>query len=155
MKKLLRQLYIQNRGGIFSIEFALIFPCLVMMFIFVLELSRVMLIGSSLDLVMTEVSRKIAITENNKDYKQLFITQLESDFSWWPILASINKTQLNVSYCDTINDVLNNNCSTDADEKPLILFEVNYQYNAIFSPLFSDLIDASLMKKAVLYREFY
>lgn len=155
MKQLFHQLYKQNRGSVISIEFALIMPCLVLMFIFVLEFSRVLLIGSSLDLVMTEVTRSTAISEHDDNYQDLFVAQLQSDFSWWPILASVDKTKLSVTYCSSIHAALNDNCSTQANKQSLILFEASYQYSAIFSPFFNDLIDASLTKKALVYREFY
>ncbi|WP_392552779.1 pilus assembly protein [Orbus wheelerorum] len=153
-------LFLTGKKGTISVEFAIIIPMLIVLFLFVLEMSRVILIGSSLDLVSTQVSRKTAITENiNRDalsYSVVYEQALAEEIPGWSILTSKDNFTVKVTFCDSINDVINNNCnSAQPNANKIILFDLQYHYSAIFSFLFSRLIDASLNKKIIVYREFY
>lgn len=154
MQLKLGKFYKRNNGSI-SIEFAIICPCLILMFAFVLELSRIMLIGSALDLEVAEISRKTAITENVSNangYRQVFIEQLKKDIPWWDVLASEDQFQVEVIYCDHIRDLIYEQCAPAVGK--ILLFKINYNYSTMFPSLFGDFIDTSLNKKAVVYREF-
>lgn len=152
--------FLKEKKGSISIEFALIFPMFIALFMFVLEISRVMFIGSALDLVSSQVGRETTITENiNKNsltYTNIYEEVLAREIPGWTILASKDNFKIDVQYCNTIKDVINNGCSSNLSmTNKIILFNVTYSYKAIFPSLFSKLIDASLIKKVVVYREFY
>lgn len=156
MQLKLGKFYKRNNGSI-SIEFAIICPCLILMFAFVLELSRIMLIGSALDLEVAEISRKTAITENvskANDYRQVFIEQLKKDIPWWDVLASADQFQVEVTHCNYIDEVIQDQCVASGIVGKILLFKINYNYSTMFPSLFDDFISTSLNKKAVVYREF-
>lgn len=148
--------FLHQEKGVVSIEFAIIFPFLLLLFIFVLEFSRIMFIGSAMDLVATEATRRSAITEGSLvDYDAQLKQTLVQDVPLWPFLTTADDFHVNVTYCATIQDVINNNCdATLHDSHEIILFQLNYQYFAAFSSLFSHIIDSSLTKKTIVYREF-
>ncbi|WP_392560896.1 pilus assembly protein [Orbus sturtevantii] len=152
--------FLMGKTGAISIEFAIIVPMLILLFLFVLEMSRIMLIGSALDLVSTQISRKTTVTENinqsASSYSVIYRQALADEVPGWGIFTSLNNFTIAVNFCNSISDVINNRCNeTQPAENKIILFDLQYQYSAIFSSLFSKLIDASLNKKVVVYREFY
>ncbi|WP_392564694.1 pilus assembly protein [Orbus wheelerorum] len=148
--------FFTQKTGIISIEFAIIFPMFISLFLFSIEMSRIMLIGSSMDLVSTQVARKAAITENFNDYSKVIKEALSAEVPDWVMLTSSNDFTVKVNYCSSIDDVIYNRCnSNSADKNKIILFELKYNYSLIFSSLFSQLIDSSLNKRVVIYREFY
>ncbi|OCG37561.1 hypothetical protein A9G29_11395 [Gilliamella sp. Fer2-1] len=154
MLKCWRLFFCQKNANI-SIEFAIVCPFLIALFVFMLELSRIMIIGSALDLMSTEITRKVAISENT-NYTEQMQQLVTSEVQLWPYLTNSNDFHITVTFCSTIQDIANNSCqSTLSDNTRLILFNLQYDYRAVFSDMFSSILDSSLTKKTVVYREFY
>lgn len=154
MLKYWKLLFRQKNANV-SIEFAIVFPCLIVLFLFVLEFSRIMFIGSALDLMTTEITRKTAISEQ-KNYEQQVQQLIQSEAPLWPYIADPQKIHITVTYCEKIEQAINNNCqSSSSNDTRILLFELQYDYYAIFSQLFSRILDTSLKKKTIVYREFY
>lgn len=80
--------------------------------------------------------------------------QLKKDISWWNVLASADQFQVNVTYCGNIDDIIQDRCSATGFEGKILLSKINYNYSTMLLSLFGDVIDTSLNKKAVVYREF-
>ncbi|OCG22548.1 MULTISPECIES: TadE/TadG family type IV pilus assembly protein [unclassified Gilliamella] len=149
------KLFFRKNNANVSIEFAIVFPYLIVLFVFVLELSRIMFIGSALDLMSTEITRKTAISENGNYTKQMQQLVI-SEVPLWPYLTNPDDFHVTVAYCQTIQDVINKTCQNtlNADTR-LLLFNLQYDYYAMFSGPFSRILNSSLTKKTVIYREFY
>ena len=150
---------IKEKRGVISIELAICFPVFLLMFIFVLEMNRLMFISSSLDLLTADVARRASITENiNKNtssYSNIFYNELSKELSLWPMLTSQDNFIVQVEFCNNIKNIVDDNCNTtSASLSKIIHYKVEYRYNAIFSSLFSDLADTSLKRESVVYREF-
>lgn len=149
------KLFFGQKNASVSIEFAIVFPYLIVLFLFVLEFSRIMIIGSALDLVTTEITRKTAISQN-ANYNQQLQELINSEVPLWPYIADPKKFEITVKYCKKIDEAINNNClNMPVSDAPILLFELKYDYNAIFSKLFARILDSSLEKKTIVYREFY
>ncbi|MWP46337.1 TadE/TadG family type IV pilus assembly protein [Gilliamella sp. Pas-s27] len=149
------KLFFRQKNASVSIEFAIVFPSFIVLFLFVLEFSRIMFVGSALDLMTTEITRKTAISEQ-QNYDQQLQQLIESEAPLWPYIADPQKFHITVAYCETIEKAINNNCQgSPSDDTHILLFELTYDYYAIFSQLFSRILDTSLKKKTIVYREFY
>jgi|GEM_PF-2421202 len=158
MRQLINR-FCQQRGASVSIEFAMILPFLLFLFLLTLELSRIMLISSSLDLLSTELSRKTAIAEPKelaaKSYQTLLNEQLIDELGQWTILADVGNVTTTLSFCESVDDIVTNRCTdTISDGDKLILFKIKYDYPIFFSSLF-NLSSIAFDKKAVVYREYY
>lgn len=150
---------IKEKRGVISIELAICFPVFLLMFIFVLEMNRLMFISSSLDLLTADVARRASITENiNKNtssYSNIFYNELSKELSLWPMLTSQDNFIVQVEFCNNIKNIVDDNCNTtSASLSKIIHYKVEYRYNAFFSSLFSNLADTSLKRESVVYREF-
>ncbi|MWP62648.1 TadE/TadG family type IV pilus assembly protein [Gilliamella sp. Pas-s25] len=149
------KLFLHQKKAIISIEMAIVFPSLITLFMFVLEFSRIMIIGSTLDLMTTEITRRTAILENG-NYAQQMEQFAKDEVPLWPYLTNSNDLHITIAYCKKIQDVLGDSCqNTPSSDTRLILFNLSYDYYAIFSELFGRIIDSSLTKKTIVYREFY
>ncbi|KDN09837.1 MAG: pilus assembly protein [Gilliamella sp.] len=148
-------LLFRQKNASVSIEFAIVFPYLIVLFLFVLEFSRIMVIGSALDLMTTEITRKTAISQH-ADYNQQLQELINSEVPSWPYITDPQKFKITVKYCKKIEEAINNNClNVPVSDAPILLFELKYDYNAMFSNLFGRILDSSLGKKTIIYREFY
>ncbi|OCG41508.1 hypothetical protein A9G28_05910 [Gilliamella sp. Fer1-1] len=154
MLKCLRLFFCQKKASI-SIEFAIVFPFLIALFVFMLELSRIMIIGSALDLISTEIPREVAISKNI-NYSQKMNELITSQVPLWPYITNPDDFHITLTFCNTIQDLITNSCqSTLSNDSHLISFNLQYDYRAMFSDMFSSILDSSLTKKTVVYREFY
>lgn len=149
--------FFTERKASVSIEFAIVFPFLIVLFLFVLEFSRIMFIGSALDLMTAEITRKTAISESQGiNYAQRLEHIIEDELPLWPYLTNANDFETTVTYCKSVQEVLDDVCiSTSSKDSHIILFKLEYQYYAVFNTLFSRMLDSSLTKKTIVYREFY
>lgn len=159
MSQLINRLIIQNKGSI-AVEFAIIIPFMIFLFLFVFEMSRLMLIGSSLDLLSAELSRKTAITEDiltsNLNHSDVFYDHLSMDNPWWVSLTSEDNFTVTVEFCDSIDQVIDGSCNAILSEtSTIIFFKLVYKYPEVLSIIFDQLTDASLNKNVIVYREFY
>lgn len=150
---------IKEKRGVISIEFAICFPLFLLLFAFVLEMNRLMFIGSSLDLLTADVARRASITENiNKNassYSDIFYNELSKELSLWPMLTSQNNFIVQVEFCNNIKNIIDDKCDTTSTSlSKIIHYKVEYRYNAFFSSLFSNLANANLKRESVVYREF-
>lgn len=155
MLRVIKLFFYRDKGAI-SIEFAVIFPLFLTLFLFTLEFSRVMFIGSSLDLMSTQIGRKSMLNENsNIDYSVEFNRILGEELPLWPLLTTASDFHVTVKYCQTMNDVIQDSCnfSSGVNDK-IVFYTIEYRYYAILSQLFSRFFDSSLTKKIVMYREF-
>jgi Flp pilus assembly protein TadG len=154
MLKCWRLFFYQKKASI-SIEFAIVFPFLFTLFVFMLELSRIMIIGSALDLMSTEMSREVAISKNT-NYSQRMNALITSQVPLWPYITDPNDFHITLTFCNTIRDSINNSCqSTLSNDNHFISFNLQYNYRAMFPNMFSSILDSSLTKKVIVYREFY
>ncbi|MBI0029431.1 pilus assembly protein [Gilliamella sp. B14448G11] len=146
-------LFFSQKNGVVSIQFAVIFPFLLILFLIAFEFSRVMIIGSALDLMTTEITRQAAITEQD-DYAEKIEGLVQSEVPLWPYIANSNQINITVMYCKEVNNIIRDTCQTTlTDETHILLFDLRYQYSVVFSEFFSFL-DTALTRKTVVYREF-
>lgn len=149
------KLFFRQKNANVPIEFAIVFPYIIILFLFIIEFSRIMFIGSALDLVTTEITRQTAISQKN-DYNQKLQQLIRTEVPLWPYIADPKKFEIAVTYCKTIDETIKNNCQgSPSDDTRILLFKLKYDYRAIISNLFSRILDTSLEKKTVVYREFY
>lgn len=147
------KLFFRQKKASVSLEFAIVFPSLVVLFLFVLEFSRIMFIGSALDLMTTEITRRTANSQQS-NYQQQVQQLIQSESVLWPYIADPNKFQVTVEYCKTVEQAINDSCQAAlSNDTRILLFELKYSYSAIFSQMFSYL-NTSLTKKTIVYREF-
>lgn len=151
---------IKEKKGMISIEFAVLFPSLVVMFIFVLEMARLMFIASSLNLVAADIARKTALSEdvNQKSttYATIFYNELKNELPLWGVVTKEDSLTVNVKYCKNIQEVIDEKCADSLQiESKIIFYDISYKYNALFASLFTKLADSSLTRRTVVYREFH
>ena len=147
------RLFWGQKNGVVSIQFAVIFPFLLILFLIAFEFSRLMIIGSALDLMTTEITRQTAITEQD-DYAEKIEGLIQSEVPLWPYIADTNNFSVNLKYCKKVSEVVGDQCqSALTDETHILQFDLEYQYFTVFSQLFSYL-DTALTRKTVVYREF-
>ncbi|MFQ1008116.1 TadE/TadG family type IV pilus assembly protein [Gilliamella apicola] len=146
-------LFFRQKNGVVSIQFTIIFPFLIILFFIALEFSRIMIIGSALDLMTTEITRQAAITEQD-DYAEKIENLVQTEVPLWPYIAEPGHFNVTVKYCKEVNDVINDRCQTTlTDETHILLFDLKYQYLVIFTEFFGFL-NTALTRKTVVYREF-
>ena len=147
------KLFLGQKNGVVSIQFAVIFPFLLSLFLIAFEFSRLMIIGSALDLMTTEITRQTAITEQD-DYAEKIEGLIQSEVPLWPYLADTKNFSITLKYCKKVSEIIGDQCqSTLSDETHILLFDLKYQYFSLFPELFSFL-DTALTRKTVVYREF-
>jgi len=147
------RLFAGEKNGVVTIQFAVIFPFLLILFLIAFEFSRIMIIGSALDLMTTEITRRTAITEQD-DYAEKIEGLIQSEVPLWPYIADTKNFSVNLKYCKKVSEVVGGQCqSALTDETHILLFDLRYQYFSVFSQLFSFL-DTALTRKVVVYREF-
>ncbi|MFQ0992764.1 hypothetical protein B5800_11010 [Gilliamella apicola] len=147
------KLFLGQKNGVVSIQFAVIFPFLLILFLIAFEFSRLMIIGSALDLMTTEITRQTAITEQD-DYAEKIEGLIQSEVPLWPYIADTNNFSVNLKYCKKVSEVVGDQCqSALTDETHILQFDLEYQYFTVFSQLFSYL-DTALTRRVVVYREF-
>lgn len=151
---------IKQKRGVISIEFALVFPFLILLFIFVLEMSRLMFIASSLNLVSSEIVRRVSLSEdvikNSRSYANIFSEELENELSLWGIVTDKNSLNVIVKYCKNTQEVINEQCNGSLKEdSKIIYYYVSYKYNPLFASAFTKLADSSLTRRTIVYREFH
>lgn len=147
------KLFLGKKNGVVSIQFAVIFPFLLILFLIAFEFSRLMIIGSALDLMTTEITRQAAITEQD-DYAEKIEGLIQSEVPLWPYIADTTNFSVNLKYCKKVSEVVGDQCqSALTDETHILLFDLKYQYFSVFTQLFSFL-DTALTRKVIVYREF-
>ena len=147
------KLFLGQKNGVVSIQFAVIFPFLFTLFLIAFEFSRIMIIGSALDLMTTEITRQTAISEQD-DYAEKIEDLIQSEVPLWPYIADTNNFRVTLKYCKKVSEIIGDQCQTSlTDETHILLFDLQYQYFSIFPKIFSFL-DTALTRKAVVYREF-
>ena len=147
------KLFFGEKNGVVSIQFAVIFPFLLSLFLVAFEFSRLMIIGSALDLMTTEITRQTAITEQD-DYVEKIEALIQSEVPLWPYIADTNNFSITLKYCKKVSEIVGDQCqSALTDETHILLFDLKYQYFSVFTQLFSFL-DTALTRRVVVYREF-
>ena len=147
------KLFLGQKNGVVSIQFAVIFPFLLILFLIAFEFSRLMIIGSALDLMTTEITRQTAVTEQD-DYVEKIEGLIQSEVPLWPYIADTKNFSITLKYCKKVSEIVADECqSALTDETHILLFDLEYKYFSIFSKIFSFL-DTALTKKTVVYREF-
>lgn len=147
------KLFLGQKNGVVSIQFAVIFPFLLILFLIAFEFSRLMIIGSALDLMTTEITRQTAITEQD-DYAEKIEGLIQSEVPLWPYIADTTNFSVNLKYCKKVSEVVGDQCQSALnDETHILLFDLKYQYFSVFTQLFSFL-DTALTRKVIVYREF-
>lgn len=145
--------FCSEKKAVVSIQFAVIVPFLIFLFLAAFEFSRIMIIGSALDLVTTEITRQTAISEQD-DYAQKIDNLIQSEVPLWPYIANPNDFNVTIKYCEKIRDIIDDQCQGSLnDDTKILLFDLRYQYIPVFSDLFV-FFDTALAKKTVIYREF-
>lgn len=146
-------LFFRQKSASVSIEFAIIFSYLLVIFLIVIEFSRVIIISSALELVTTEITRKTAITEQNR-YSEDINNFIKSEVPLWPYITDPSDFHVTIAYCRNVKDIINNNCQNSLnDETRILSFSLEYSYSTVFSDLFSFL-NTALKRKVIVYREF-
>ncbi|WP_085246768.1 TadE/TadG family type IV pilus assembly protein [Gilliamella mensalis] len=150
------KLFFRKNNANISIEFAIVFPFLILLFLFILELSRIMVIGAALDLMSSQLTRRAAISKDGNYYVENLQKLVNSEVRLWPYLTNPDDFHVTAVYCRTVHDAINETCEhTLSADSHLILFNLKYDYYAVLSEPFSRFLDISLTKKIIVYREFY
>lgn len=154
IKKKSSIIFKEEKGAI-SVEISLIFIPLIFIILLIFELCRIVYISSALDLAVAEASRYAAIsTMTEEDYQAVFYSKLNKDIPLWPLLTRDENLYIDVSYYNTINDVITNNCDKNAEQKSLALYNVGYNYTLLFSFMPTASLN-SYLKRTVVYVQEY
>lgn len=151
---------IKEKKGAILIEFSVVFPCLILLFIFVLEMTRVMFIASSLNLVASDIARKTALTEdvNEKSttYATIYYNELKNELPLWGVVTDKDSLNVIVKYCKSVQEVIDEKCANSLQtESNIIFYDISYKYNPLFASLFTKLANSSLTRRTIVYREFH
>lgn len=144
-----------ERGAV-AVELALVFFPLLFMIFLLFELCRVTYISSALNLATAEASRYAAIAKiSNNDYSRIFRDKLKNDVPLWPSLTKDTSLSIDVKYCNTLNDIITDNCAAqNYQKKPLAVYHVAYTYSSI-APFIPDLITDSYLQRTTIYVQEY
>lgn len=147
------KIFYNEKKAVVSMQFAIIFPFLIFLFLAAFEFSRIMIIGSALDLVTTEITRQTAISEQD-DYAQKINNLIQSKVPLWPYIANPSDFKVTIKYCEKVRDIIDDQCQSSLrDDTQILLFDLKYRYLSVFPDLFAFL-DTALTRKTVVYREF-
>lgn len=151
---------VEDKKGSIAIEASVLFPTLLLIFFVVLEMGRILFLGSALNIITTDITRRASLTEEvvkeSKSYASIFYNQLSKELTLWSVLASKDNLIVDVKFCNSIQQVIDDNCENSVEsDSQIILYNVKYQYNHLFNSLFNTLAESSLNQKTIVYREFH
>lgn len=144
-----------ERKGSVSVEVSLIFIPLVSIILLIFELCRIVYISSALDLAVAEASRYAAIsTSPSEDYRKVFFNKLKKDIPLFPLLAKDDSLYIEVKYCNSVSDIINETCNNDASKKKLAIYHVGYNYTLLFSFFSLESVDSYLQRTVIYVQEY-
>jgi tight adherence protein E len=130
-----KRLYSERRGAI-AVEFAIIGPVFLILFFVIMNLCWVFYMTAAIDLAVVEAGKTASVS--NKEYQKIFKQKLEHQDSLWRFLINSEKATFNITYCQSISDVLSDNCimnPSQPESYPIAIYEVRYNY---LSEVFAD-----------------
>lgn len=152
-----KQKFAHEQRGSISVEFAVICFFVILMFLAILEVSRMLYILSAMDLSASETARSTAITEygNNANFTAIFEQKIAQQAPYWTYLTAEEGLEVTVKECFSIQDIINDNCdSSSFPESKILLFNITYKYQGVFSVwFFSD--NNTFSRSFVVLKEYY
>jgi tight adherence protein E len=161
ISKLIKTHFSREHKGVAAVEFALvIFPFLLLV-LFTMELCRVIFLYAAIDLSISEASQRSSYSGNlnaggaGRDYASLFRAAFQANTQKMPLLFKDEDVGISVKYCDNIDDVISDSCSSlSADVKPLAIYSVVYHYKPLFFIFSGDIMKNSLARNIVYVQEY-
>ncbi len=154
LKFIYNNLIARNKKGIIAIEFSLIIIPFLSLFLLTAEICRMLYVASVINLSLAESSRYAA---NNKEisYKVAFIANLKKNLSNIPLIANNNQISFNVSYCQSIESIIVENCTENNENNmPLAIYRITYHYKPIFFILPNNYTEKMISKSLVYVQEY-
>lgn len=153
-----------QNGAIISIEFAIIVPIFILLFLMFIELSRLLYISTVLDSITIDGSYYTAKTNdlnNKQDLEQMFYNKVAREQTLWSLVTSVDDLEVNVAYCSLVKDAIdylnknNGNCYSLPFNNALVIFSVSYKYH----PMLADnglveKLKTTLVRHAVVFKEY-
>lgn len=128
--------FFKNRAGAVTVEIAIAFIPLILLLLYIIELGCVFYLSASIDLVMVQSARYTSAinktAENNPDYQAIFEKHLMKNINFLPLLGNYKNLTVAVKFCQTIDEINNNSCGSIAEDRPIALYRVIYDYQPIF-----------------------
>lgn len=157
--------FIKNQKGmIISIEFAIIVPIFILLFLMFIELSRLLYISTVLDSITIDGSYYTSKTndlDNKQDLEEIFYNKITREQRLWSLVASVDDLQVDVAYCSLVNDAIDylnknsSNCYRSPFSNALVVFSVSYKYH----PMLTDnalvqKLKTTLSRHVVVFKEY-
>lgn len=145
---------IKNKQGVVAVEFALVFIVVITALMFIFELCRLIYIVGAINLTIAEAGRYGAYQESQTTIETNFHNALKKNMDNWPLFNKTNEIKINIQYCSTIHEYLNNQCaSSPGYSRYLLIYNVNYHYKPIFFYFPGDLMNSIISEKAAIIYE--
>lgn len=146
-----------KQNGTISIEFVATVPILIILILFFLEMCRMISLCAAIDLALAESGRYTARASiSDHQYKQQFISDLKkrnkSLFNYFlPSAYDGDKgIDVNVTYCASLQDIINNNCNDNSTLK-LAIYNINYNYKPLFLSLPNSIKNKISFHRKIVY----
>lgn len=146
-----------KQNGIISIEFVAAVPILFILLLFFLEMCRMISLCAAIDLALAESGRYTARASiSDRQYRQQFMQDLRnrtnSLFNYFlPSAYDGDKgINVNVTYCASLQDIINNNCNDNRTLK-LAIYNINYDYKPLFLSLPNSIKNKISFHRKIVY----
>lgn len=162
MKKLLKR-FMRNNEGVAAIEFSLTFVFFITSLLLIVELSRVAILSSALDLSVAEAVKKAKNTDlsaaGGGDYLQIAKKNLEEQLGIWSFLEREQSTQIEAVYAKDVADLLGDKTQkTASSDYPLAQYTFTYNYDPMFiwfpRSLVEQLTPVIFIRRVVVIQEY-
>lgn len=125
---------IRDEQGVISLVFAFIFPVFILLFFMIYEVNRYVFISTAIDLTLSEAARETARASEEKsiNYPALFQKNIAQQRYLWSMFIEPEKLTVSVSFCSTLKQAVNQQCSKSISEKKVLaIYQANYQYRPL------------------------
>ncbi|MCO6524384.1 MAG: pilus assembly protein [Candidatus Schmidhempelia sp.] len=157
--------FIKNQNGIImSIEFAIIVPIFLLLFLMFIELSRLLYISTILDSIAIDGSYYAAKTndlDKKKDLEVIFYNKVSKEQALWSLVSTVDDLEINVAYCSLVKDATDylnkngGNCYASPFGNALVVFSVGYKYHPILTNnALVQKLRTTLVRHVVVFKEY-
>jgi len=123
---------IKANHGVIALEFSFIYVIFIGFVFIIFEACKIIFIITSMDYSLSEAARRSAYIDNKTtsvNYTEAFKDYFFKQSGFWDLFIDPSAIKVEASFCNTVNDLLRNRCSSVYDEKKrLALYSVSYKY---------------------------
>ncbi|AKO48262.1 TadE/TadG family type IV pilus assembly protein [[Haemophilus] ducreyi] len=158
MKKAIHR-FINNVKGVAVVEFSLTIGLFLFVLFMILEACRIVVLGSYLDLSVTEAARFARkMPAGTKEYKEVFEKHIQPPDTFWAFISHGEKVQAqSVQYFKTVEELVNKTSTTRQNTSTGSAF-AEYSFEYKYKPMFfitpEQAVQRLFKRKIVVLQEY-